>query len=77
MMSELKGPDGKFLGLSVVAAAVAFIVAFKVVRAVATGDLGLLLGSIIATYAGVAVPWIVVRTLSSAKKAERPAGSAA
>lgn len=77
MISELKGPEGRLLGLSIVAAVLAFIIVFKIVRALITGDVGLLLGSILATYAGVVTPWLVVRMLQSPRPSPKPAVSPA
>lgn len=55
------GSGASQLGASLVLGAILFIVLFKLVRVIVPGDTGFLFASLIATYAGIAAPWLVVR----------------
>jgi hypothetical protein len=71
MLTEMTSPDGKKLGISVVATAIAAVIVFKFLVFVIPGEYGLLFGIIFSVYALAAVPWLVVRLL-----ADRPRESA-
>jgi hypothetical protein len=61
MQKRMTTADAVRVTISVVGAAIAFIVVYQLARAAITGDAGLLVGCILGTYAGVAVPFAVVR----------------
>lgn len=65
MLKGMTAADAVRVAISIAGAAIAFIVVYKIVRAVTGPDLGMLLGPILGTYAGVAVPYLVVRMMGS------------
>jgi hypothetical protein len=78
VIEELKGPDGQRIAISMIGAAVAFLVIFYGVYAILgkdRHDLAMLLGSLLATYGGVAVPYFVVKYLAAGEE-KAPASKA-
>jgi hypothetical protein len=76
--AEIAGSDGQRLGVSMIGAAIVFVVLFKLIYALfgANHDAAMLFGTVIPTFAGVAVPFLVVKMLGSkARAAAKPAGS--
>jgi hypothetical protein len=78
MKNDLTARETQGLLATLVAAPVLFVILFSLVRGVIEGDLGLLLGIIVATLAFAAVPIPMARMFSSAvETVERGRPSAA
>lgn len=69
MKNDLTARETQGLLATLVAAPILFVVLFSLVRSVIGGDLGLLLGVIVATLAFAAVPIPMARTFSRAVEA--------
>jgi hypothetical protein len=64
MLAGMASPDGKRMGISVVATVITAVIVFKFLVFVIPGEYGLLFGIIFSVYALAAVPWLVVRLLA-------------
>ncbi|MFO1147846.1 MAG: hypothetical protein U1E62_05660 [Alsobacter sp.] len=75
--SEIAGPDGQRIGISMIGAAVVFVVLFKLIYALfgANHDAAMLFGTLIPTFAGVSVPYFVVKMMApKSEPVAKPAG---
>jgi hypothetical protein len=79
--SDVAGPEGQRIGISMIGAAVVFVVLFKLIYALFGEnhhDVAMLFGTVIPTFAALSVPYFVVRmmgekTRHAAKHARRHA----